>query len=328
MAPIERVLQTAGAYVPARCLLIAADLAIADLIEADPVSVDVLASAREVDSGALRRVLRMLAAHGIFAVEGDMVSHTPESRLLQSAHPESLRSMVRMIGAPVNYRPVEHLRHSVATGASAAPEAYPEGFWGYLAQHPEESRLFDAAMAAKAHGQIAAILEAWDFSGFPRIADIGGGRGHLLRAVLDRYPHSHGILFDQPHVIANASGAPSVRLRFHTGDFFEDRLPEADAYILMEVIHDWTDPDALRLLRSVRRAAPAHARLLVIESLIPDRPTANWTQMLDIFMLALFGGRQRTEREYIGLAAPAGLAWRRTVSAGPVDILEFNVTGL
>ena len=151
MSPVERVLQTAGGFVPARCLLTVADLAIADLIEAEPVSVVTLASARQVDADALRRVLRLLAAHGIFAVNGEMVSHTSESRLLQSAHPQSLRSMVRMIGAPVNSRPVEHLRHSVTTGASSAEQAYPEGFWGYLAQHPEESRLFDAAMAAKAH---------------------------------------------------------------------------------------------------------------------------------------------------------------------------------
>ncbi|MGP0075021.1 MAG: methyltransferase [Bryobacteraceae bacterium] len=323
MSPVERVLQTAGGFVPARCLLTVADLAIADLLEAEPVSVTALASACKVDVGALHRVLRLLAAHGIFAVNGEMVSHTPESLLLQSAHPQSLRSMVRMIGAPVNARPVEHLHHAVETGASSAEQAYPEGYWGYLAQHPEESRLFDAAMQAKAHAQIAAILDAYDFSSFRRIADIGGGRGHLLRAVLDRYPRSQGVLFDQPHVIADASSLASDRLEFHSGDFFEDRLPEADAYVLMEVIHDWTDPDASRVLQSVRRATPGHGRLLLIESLIPDQPTANWTQMMDIFMLALFGGKQRTEREYVDLAAPAGFEWQRTVSAGPVDILEF-----
>ena len=314
----------AGAFVPARCLLTVADLSIADLIGGAPVNVAALASAKSVDADALRRVLRMLAAHGVFEVNGEMVSHTPESRLLQADHPQSLRSMVRMIGAPVNYRPVEHLRDSVATGGSAAHQAYPEGYWAYLAQHPEEGRLFDAAMQAKAHVQIAAVLDAYDFSAFPRIADIGGGRGHLLNAVLDRYPRCSGTLFDQPHVIANTTGIASNRLHLQTGDFFEDQLPEADAYILMEVIHDWTDPEALRILQSVRRAAPEHARLLLIESLIPDQPTANWTQMLDIFMLALFGGKQRTEREYIGLAAPAGFIWQRTIGAGPVDILEFT----
>lgn len=323
MPPVERVLQIAGGFVPARCLLTVAELSIADLIEADPVSVVTLASARQVDAEALRRVLRLLAAHGIFALDGEMVSHTPESRLLQSAHPQSLRSMVRMIGAPVNARPVEHLRHSVVTGESSAEQAYPEGYWGYLAQHPEEGRLFDSAMAAKAHAQIASVLGSYEFSGFQRIADIGGGSGHLLRAVLDRCPRSRGLLFDQPHVIAGASGLASDRLEFHGGDFFKDRLPEADAYVLMEVIHDWTDADAVRILQSVRRATPGNGRLLLIESLIPDQPTANWTQLLDIFMLALFGGKQRTEREYIGLAALAGFEWQRTVSAGPVDILEF-----
>jgi hypothetical protein len=323
MAPSERILQVAGAFVPARCLLTVADLAIADLIGDQPVHVSVLASAKAIDAGALRRVLRMLAAHGVFEVNGDMVSHTPESRLLTADHPESLRSMVRMIGAPVNCRPVEHLRESVASGASAAPFAYPEGYWAYLSQHPEEGRLFDAAMEAKAHAQIAAVRDAYDFSAFSRIADIGGGRGHLLNALLDRYPRAAGILFDQPHVIANAAALASERLRLQTGDFFADQLPEADAYVLMEVIHDWTDPDATRILQSVRRSAPDHGRLLLIESLIPDQPTACWTQTLDIFMLALFGGKQRTESEYIALAAPAGFRWQRTVNAGPVDILEF-----
>jgi O-methyltransferase domain len=329
----ERVMVLAGAYVPARCLLCAADLSIADLIGDEPVSVAELAAARGLDPDALHRVLRLLAAHGIFEVHGGeaqgeaasaaMISHTPESRLLRNDHPESMRSMVRMIGAPVNSSPVEHLAHSLATGESAAPKAYPEGFWGYLAQHPEESRLFDAAMAAKAHGQIAAILAAYDFSGFSRIADIGGGRGHLLSAILQRYPACSGVLFDQPHVIADSSGLASDRLELAAGDFFEDSLPKADAYILMEVIHDWRDPEAVRILQSVRRAAPAHAKLLLMEGLIPSRPTANWTQTLDIFMMALFGGRQRTEREYTALAEQAGFRWQRTIAAGPVDILEF-----
>ena len=316
-----------GGYVPARCMLLVADLGIADSIDNEPMNVGDLASTHQLDKDALRRILRLLAAHGVFEIEKETVRHTPHSRLLRSDHPRSLRSMVRMIGAPVNAQPVEHLMHSLATGEPAAPKAYPEGYWGYLAQHPDQSRLFDAAMAAKAHDQIAAILEAYDFSAFGRIADIGGGRGHLLRALLDRYPRASGVLFDQAHVIGEISALASDRLQLSSGDFFHDLLPPADAYILMEVIHDWTDPDALRLLQSVRRAAPAQAKLLVIESLIPDRPTANWTQVMDIFMLALFGGGQRTEREYITLAATAGFHFQRTVAAGPIEVLEFSLAG-
>jgi len=325
MNSYDHVLQLAGGYVPSRCIILAADLGIADSIGDEPMNVGDLAAAHRLNKDALLRILRLLAAHGIFEVEGETVRHTPHSQVLRSAHPQSLRSMVRMIGAPVNSQPVEHLLHSLTTGESAAPKAYPEGFWGYLAQHPNESRLFDSAMAAKAHDQIAAILDAYDFSAFGHIADIGGGRGHLLSAILDRYTRTSGVLFDQAHVIADVSALASDRLRLQHGDFFEDLLPRADAYILMEVIHDWTDPDALRILRSVRRAAPASAKLLLIESLIPDRPTANWTQVMDIFMLALFGGKQRTEREYATLAASAGFELQRTVGAGPIEVLEFSL---
>ena len=324
MHSYDHVLQLAAGYVPARCMNIVANLGIADSIGDEPLDVGDLASAYQLDKDALRRILHLLAAHGVFEIEEETVRHTPHSRLLQSAHPQSLRSMVRMIGAPVNSQPVEHLLHSLTTGESAAPQAYPEGFWGYLAQHPDESRLFDAAMAAKAHGQIAAILEAYDFSAFSRIADIGGGRGHLLRAILDRCPRASGVLFDQAHVIGDASALASDRLQLKSGDFFQDLLPRADAYILMEVIHDWIDTDALRILQSIRRAAPAQAKLLLIESLIPNKPTANWTQVMDIFMLALFGGKQRTEREYVVLAATAGFHLQRTVAAGPIEILEFS----
>jgi len=311
--------------VPSRCMILAADLGIADSIGDEPMKVGDLAAAHRLNKDALHRILRLLAAYGVFEIEGENVRHTPHSQLLRSANPQSLRSMVRMIGAPVNSRPVEHLLHSLTTGESAAPKAYPEGFWGYLAEHPEESRLFDSAMAARAQEQIAAVLDAYDFSAFAHIADIGGGRGHLLSAILDRYARASGVLFDQAHVIGDVSALASDRLQLQHGDFFEDLLPRADAYVLMEIIHDWPDPDVLRLLHSVRRAAPAHAKLLLIESLIPDRPTANWTQVMDIFMLALFGGKQRTEREYAALAASAGFRLERTVGAGRIDVLEFSL---
>ena len=181
-------------------------------------------------------------------------------------------------------------------------------------------------MAAKAHGQVAGVLAAYDFSGFGLIGDIGGGRGHLLRAVLDAAPDANGVLFDLPHVIAEAAGMASERLTLQAGDFFKDALPVCDAYLLMEVIHDWGDEEAVAILRAIRRAAPPHATLLLIEQIVPDDPGPDWSKMLDIHMLALLGGRQRTRREYEALLDRAGFSLRREIDTGAgISILEAAV---
>jgi hypothetical protein len=144
---------------------------------------------------------------------------------------------------------------SVRTGRMAA-EGIHRSF-AYLAENPEAATIFNAAMAGKARGQVAGVLAAYDFAGFSTISDIGGGRGHLLRAILDAVPTARGVLFDQLHVIAEAEGLASARLTLQAGDFFTDALPVCDAYLLMEVIHDWEDAEALAILRAVRRAAPS-----------------------------------------------------------------------
>ncbi len=186
------------------------------------------------------------------------------------------------------------MAHAVRTGAPATTEAFPEGFWWYLAQHPDAGRVFNAAMQAKAQGAIAGILATYDFSGFRTIADIGGGHGHLLRAILDTVPTATGVLFELPHVIAEVAQLASERLTLHAGDFFRDALPTCDAYLLMEIIHDWGDEESVAILRAVRQAAAAPgAKVLVIEAIIPDDPGPAWAKMLDIHMLMLLGGRQR-----------------------------------
>ena len=178
-------------------------------------------------------------------------------------------------------------------------------------------------MAAKAHEQVAGVLAAYDFPSFALVGDIGGGHGHLLRAVLEAKPRARGVLFDLPHVIEQAADVASDRLRLQAGDFFQDPLPACDTYLLMEVIHDWGDEDAARILQAVRRAAPAHAKLLVIESLIPDESGPNWPKVLDVLMLAVLTGRQRTEHEYEELLGAAGFRLERVIPTfANVSILE------
>lgn len=149
-----------------------------------------------------------------------------------------MRAFARMFGFATNWAAYGALEHTVRTGLPARGKVLPGGVWAYYAAHPEGAESFNAAMAAKAHGQVAGVIAAYNFSGFGRIGDIGGGRGHLLRAVLDSAPVAKGVLFDLPHVIKEAAGVASARLTLQAGDFFRDALPVCDAYLVMEVIHD------------------------------------------------------------------------------------------
>jgi hypothetical protein len=321
--PFSTVLQIAGGYCVPRCLHIVADFGVADALDETPRSAAELAEAVGAHPDALGRALRLLAAHGVFEAHGDTFRHSPASRLLRSEHPHSLRAFARMIGLPINWSIYGALDHTLRTGQPAAEKVLPGGLWVYYAEHPKEAAIFNAAMAAKAHGQVAGVIAAYDFSSFKRIGDIGGGRGHLLQAILDCAPAAKGVLFDLPHVIAEASDLASERLSLQAGDFFVDALPVCDAYVLMEIIHDWGDEQALAILQAVRRAAPPHARLLVIEQMVPNHPGPHWSKMVDIHMLTLIGGRQRTCQEYTALFERAGFCFEREIDTGAdISILE------
>ena len=178
-------------------------------------------------------------------------------------------------------------------------------------------------MASKAFGQVAGVVAGYDFSSFKLIGDIGGGRGHLLKVILENSPSSMGVLFDLPNVVKEAETVASERLRLQAGNFFRDPIPVCDAYLLMEIIHDWPDEEALTILRAIRRAAPAHAKLLIIEQMISTEPGPHWSKMLDIHMLALLGGRQRSLQEYLVLLEGAGFKLEREISTfSDVSILE------
>jgi hypothetical protein len=320
--PFDTVLQMAAGFCVPRCLHAVANLGVADALDDTPQTAATLAAATGAERAALDRVLRLLSAYGVFGHSDGLITHTPASRLLRADHPQSLRSVVRMFGLPAFWAVVGELEHSIRTGAPSADKAMEGGFWGYLSTHPEASRIFDEAMTAKAHGQVAGVVAAYDFSGFGVIGDIGGGRGHLLQAVLASAPNASGILFDQPHVVQEASEVKSDRLKLQPGDFFTDDLPACDAYLIMEVIHDWDDAASTRILGAVRRAAPRHAKVLLIEAILPDDAGPNWPKTLDMVMLTI-GGRQRTEREYSALLKGCGFSMTRAIDTGAgVSIIE------
>jgi hypothetical protein len=179
-------------------------------------------------------------------------------------------------------------------------------------------------MASKSHRDIAAILPAYDFSQFESIADIAGGRGHLLRAILKASPKTQGILFDQPHVVAGVTPDRGEKLTTVGGNFFADPMPKADAYLLMNIIHDWPDTESTKILSAISRDMPTHARVLIIESIVPATPGPHLSKELDIAMMALPGGMERTQDEYAALASKCALRLKRVVETmSPYSILEL-----
>jgi hypothetical protein len=321
--PFETLRQISGGYCLSRSIHVLAELNVADALGDEPLSATELARTVGADADALFRVLRLACAHGVFEQAGDSFRHSPASRMLRSDHPQSMRAFVRMFGLAINWDAYRELEHSVRSGKRAMERTLPEGFWNYLGQHEEANNIFNATMLAKAQGQIPAIIACYNFSRFELIGDIAGGRGHLLSAILDAAPNTKGILFDLPHVVKQASGLASSRLTLQSGDFFRDVLPRCDAYLLMEIIHDWPDKEAVAILKAVRQAAPAGATILLIEAIVPAGPEPDWSKMLDIHMLTLLGGKQRTLREYNTLLKQAGFEFQREIDTGAgISIIE------
>ena len=311
--PAEMLMQIAAGWLLPRSLHLIADLGVADALDEKPRSAADLALETRVHPQALARTLRLLSAYGVFATREGMVSHTASSRLLRSDHPQSLRPFARMLGLPINLEAYRLFGDTLRTGRSATEQVHPDGIFAYLADRPDEARIFGEAMTAKAHAQVAGVLGSYDFSRFESIADIGGGRGHMLQAVLERAPAARGVLFDLPHVIHDAAEMESERLSLQAGDFFRDRLPSCDAYLLMDIIHDWDDEQSTAILRAVRVAAPDRATLLLLETIVPDEAGPHWAKTLDVLMLAVTGGLQRTAQEYQGLLAASGFHMERVI---------------
>jgi hypothetical protein len=323
LPPAQLLAELSGAHILARCLHVLADFGVADEIGDRPVAAAELAARTGLNADALERILRLTAAHGVFAAAPEGYAHTPASRLLRGDHPQSLRALVRMRGSPTMWDGFTDLAHAARTGRPARTWT---SLVSHFAGHADEAAVFDAAMAAKSLRVIPAVIDAYDFGGCAVVADVGGGKGHLLEAILARHPATSGVLFDVPHVIAQVAGAANERLRLEAGDFFADRLPAADAYLLMDLLHDWGDRDAAAILAAVRRAAPSHVRVLIVETLVPESPSPHFGKTLDLIMLAITGGRERTPTEHGALLASAGLEVLRVVStAAEYSIVEAGV---
>jgi hypothetical protein len=233
-----------------------------------------------------------------------------------------MRAFGRLMALPSIWQAFSNLEYSIRTDRPAIEAIDPNGLFAYLREHPDEGQIFAHAMTAKSAAEIPAVVASYDYGGIRTIADIGGGRGHLLKALLDSNPTASGILFDLPEVIQGVV-RDDERLTLVAGDFFTDRLPAAECYLLMEVLQDWSDEQCSTILRAVRSAAQPGAKLLVIENMLDEQHPDARSHTLDVIFLAVTSGRQRTATELGRLFARSGWSGSTVYETGtPLRILE------
>ena len=294
MDELTRVRQLIFGARTTQLLYVAVATGILDLLAEHPQTADELAAATGADAGALRRVLRALALIDVVTEDGDAYTLTGVGETVRS-----LRATALNAGQPYIWRAWGELLHSVRTGDTAFDHVYGESVWDYRAKHPEESKVFDAFMTEATHGVDETIVSSFDFGRFGHIVDVAGGAGAFITAIMRQYPAVRGTLFDQPHVVP-ADGPFEIA----AGSFFEDVIPRAaDAYVLKWILHDWDDDRAAAILRNVADAMRPGGHVLVVERDLADA-AAVW---VDLQMLVMVGGRERTEAEYAALFEQAGL---------------------
>ncbi len=328
--PSLKILEiTYSNFVIARALYAFAKLGIADLLGGKARSSDELAASAGVDPRALYRLLRTLST-------ADVVSESPDHRFtlgplgeaLRSDVPGSMRGWAIFSGEPYVLRAWEEIVHSIQTGQPAWEHVHKTPLFEYFEQHPEAAEIFDQAMTSLSAGEAPAILEAYDFSGIRKLADIGGGQGLLLRAILKAHPRMNGVLLDRADVVKGVQGqlaqeGLAERCEVVPGDFFQAVPAGANAYLLKYVIHDWDDERSLTILKNCRRAMKNDARLLLVETIVPAPGTPHYAKLQDLEMLVLTGAQERTVDEYSHILEQAGFKLLRVVpTIEPLSILE------
>ncbi|MBC7290004.1 MAG: hypothetical protein H5T83_01535 [Actinotalea sp.] len=312
--PSTQLLELSSGHVLSRALHVVAELGVADVLGDEPLSAADLAEAGGWDADALHRVLRLLESHGVFRLDDrGRWRHTSRSRRLRTDDPASQRGFVRMNGTPFGWESFTALQHSIETGRPGISRLHPRGPWAYLEAHPDQAAVFQQAMADKGRADVAAAMAAHDFGRHRRVVDVAGGSGHLVQAVVEAHPQVEGVLFELPAVVQTLP--PRDGIDVVPGDFFRDALPAGDCYVLMNIVHDWDDDEAAAILRAVAAAGrPQRATVLLLEAVLPEGPDGHWAKTLDVMMLALTGGRERTRPQYDALLREAGLILRRVTS--------------
>jgi hypothetical protein len=326
------MLQLVSGYWLSQLVFVAAKLGVADELRGGPATAKALATRVGVHAPSLYRVLRALASCGVFAeTTGGRFKLTPLAATLRSDAPGSLRDFAEMMVEGYNWQAWGDLLHGVRTGEQPFDHVHGVPTFEWFAQHPEDERIFAAAMASLSGTENDAVARTYPFGALRTLVDVGGAHGHLLATILRRHRQLRGILFDQPQVVEAAARSGYLaardlagRCQVRGGSFFDTVPAGADAYLMKYVIHDWDDERALRILHNCREAMAAGGRVLLVEHVIQPGNRPDFGKLLDINMLVVApGGRERTREEFRSLLGRARLRLRRIVpTESRVQILE------
>ncbi|HEX6239689.1 MAG TPA: methyltransferase [Polyangiales bacterium] len=316
-----------------QAIVAAAELGLADAIDAQPRPVNEVAHELGLNADAAGRLLRALAQHGVFQRLPDgRYRATPLSRTLRRDGPSSIRDFALFLGSSPHREHWSNLAAAVRTGRAAIASLRGADFFDYARREPEFGALFGAAMSSLSRLSRDYVLTAYDFSGLRSLVDVGGGEGRLLRELLEHAPDLRGVLFDLPEVIERCVPLPAtVERRFARvpGSFFDAWPPGHDAYLLKHVLHDWDDEPARRILARAREALlPSQSgRLLLVEMVLPADATPHPGTLFDLEMLLSVDGRERTRAEFERLLGAEGFELARVIpTASPLSILEASLT--
>jgi hypothetical protein len=327
--PSAEMLRMLNAFLTVQALHVAAVLGVADLLAAGSKTVDELAAATKADRSSLHRLLRMLTGPGVFLEEGDgRFAITPLGATLRTDAPDSVREWALFVGASEMWAVWAGLHASVMSGEASFPAIHGAPMWEYIAARPNLGEAFNGWMTRQSQQHNAALVAAYDFSAFHLVADIGGGQGSTLAAVLGAHPLLRGVLLDLPQVVArtgplHAAGVAD-RCEVIGGDMLRAVPEGADAYLIKRVLMDWGDADSMTILRRCAGAMAEGGKVLIVEMLMPTGNDPSPAKPFDILMLLNQpGGRIRTEREFRALLTGAGLRLSKVVpTASPNSIIE------
>jgi hypothetical protein len=315
-----------GGFLRTQAIAVAADLGVADIVGDKPTAVEEIAPLVDAHPNSLYRVLRLLASLDIFSeAEPRAFVRTPLSDALRSDAPLSVRHFA-MLFAGDAYHAAGQMRESIRTGEPVAEQVFGMPFFEHLAANPAASDTFNRAMGGGAGARAAAALHhRW--VDHATVVDIGGGNGSLLTAVLNTHQHLSGVVFDIPHVVDAAqetidAAGLADRCEVVGGDFFKEPVPEADVHVLSQILHDWSDERSVEILRNSRASISPAGRLLIIEQVVPDGDGPSFSKELDLLMLVLLGGKERSEGEWRALLGQGGFELTAVQPAAGTNLIE------
>lgn len=328
--PAQRLGGVANSYVVASALNAAIRLNIAETLADGEIEIGELARKTETNEDALCRMLRLLAAMEIFIEVRDRVfANNQASQSIRVDAPESQRAMIEFITDPFHLNLYADMLPTIKDCKPIVEHVYKKNVFEVFKEQPDEQRRFDNAMTNLSQNAIKSVLASYDFSDIETLVDVAGGHGVLLTSILEKYPPLRGILFDMEHVVPGAKKRISElnlddRCSTEYGDFFK-KVPTGDGYIMKHIIHDWDDERALTILKNCQAAmAKTGARkLLIVEMIMAGRNVLHPSKFLDVEMMMLPGGRERSEEEFRTLLAKAGFTLTRVINTqSPTSIIE------